>query len=312
VFGTTLTLCLYGGTAAAALCLIAGMAAWWLPCLELANDVRPFTLAGTGVLLATSVAIGDRRLMLIDAVILASTLILFLLPFVFVARWKKGETPTLRIVTFNIEATNTRYRDIIDFIADVNPDLVLIQEIDAAGAADLARGFGSSYMHMFQVGRTRNVGLALFSRHPCIESGAVDRTESKPGVIWAQVCRKALIFDVMNVYLADPFHPNEQSRHIEWLIDHVCARVRPLIVAGDFNLTPFSAKLAKFSLATGLKRHGTLLASWPADKFRPVFLIDNVFTSPEFCSAKVRAGPFLGSDHRPIIADIVSRGVVPS
>ena len=41
-----------------------------------------------------------------------------------------------------------------------------------------------------------------------------------------------------------------------------------------------------------------------------MFLIDNVFASPEFGSANVSVGPFLGSDHRPIIADITicSRG----
>ena len=50
----------------------------------------------------------------------------------------------------------------------------------------------------------------------------------------------------MNVYLADPFHPMEQARQIDWLIGHIRAQDRPLIVAGDFNLTPFSAKLTNF------------------------------------------------------------------
>jgi endonuclease/exonuclease/phosphatase (EEP) superfamily protein YafD len=211
----------------------------------------------------------------------------------------------LRIVTFNIEASNARYREIADFVAATSPDIVFIQEIDAAGAADLARRLGKSYPRMFQAGQRRNVGLALFSKHPCVETRTVDRTEFRPGVIRAHVRREATNFDVMNVYLADPFHPQEQARHIAWLIDHVRTCVRPLIVAGDFNLTPFSAKLTKFAFATGLRRHGTLLASWPADKFRPAFLIDNVLASPELCSAGVTAGPLLGSDHRPIIADIV-------
>jgi hypothetical protein len=57
------------------------------------------------------------------------------------------------------------------------------------------------------------------------------------------------------------------------------------IGAGDFDLTPFSRKLAKLAHATGLRRHGTFLASWPSD----------------FASGSVRIGP----DHRPVIADIV-------
>lgn len=310
MFSEILTPCLYAGTSAGALCLVVGLLAWQLPFFELANDCRPFALAGTGVLLAISITIGDRRLMMIDAVVFAATLLLFLLPFTLATRKKKDETRLIRLMTFNMEHTNTRKHDICAFIADADPDIVLIQEIDAAGAAELARGLEPSYVHMSHVGQSRKVGLALFSRLPCVDSGTVERNEHKPGVVSAHVRQQAANYDVMNVYLADPFHPMEQARQIDWLIGHIRAWDRPLIIAGDFNLTPFSAKLTKFALATGLKRHGTLLASWPADKFHPMFLIDNVFASPEFGSANVSVGPFLGSDHRPIIADITigSRG----
>jgi endonuclease/exonuclease/phosphatase (EEP) superfamily protein YafD len=310
MFGTMLTVGLYAGTAAAALCLIAGVAASRLPHLELANDGRPFALVGTGALLAVSAAVGDRRLMLFDGIIFAATVLLFLLPFLLVAKRSKTGALRLRIITFNVEATNTRYGDIVAFIAAASPDFVLLQEVDAAVAADLARRLGPSYAHMFHVGQSRKVGLALISKLPCVESGTVEWSEFTPGIIWARVRHEAISCDVVNVYLADPFHPTHQTRHIDWLIAHVRSRDRPLILAGDFNLTPFSAKLTKFACATKLRRHGTLLASWPARKFPPAFLIDNVFASDDFRSIKVFRGPFLGSDHRPIVADItMSRGV---
>ena len=75
-------------------------------------------------------------------------------------------------MTFNMEHTNTRNHDICAFIADADPDIVLIQEIDAAGAAELARALEPSYMHMSHVGRSRKVGLALFSRSPALLTAA--------------------------------------------------------------------------------------------------------------------------------------------
>ena len=78
MFSEILTPCLYAGTLAGALCLLVGLLAWQLPFLELANDYRLFALAGTGVLLAISITISDRRLMLIDAVVFAATLLLSL------------------------------------------------------------------------------------------------------------------------------------------------------------------------------------------------------------------------------------------
>ena len=69
-------------------------------------------------------------------------------------------------------------------------------------------------------------------------------------------------------------------------------------------LTPFSWKLNKLAHATGLRRHGTFLASWPSDFASPAFQIDNVMSTPDFASGNVRVGPDLGSDHRPVIADI--------
>jgi endonuclease/exonuclease/phosphatase (EEP) superfamily protein YafD len=150
----------------------------------------------------------------------------------------------------------------------------------------------------------------LFSRHPYINGGSIERTDSNPGVVWAHIRQENISYEFIGVHFAYPFHARAQARHFDWLIHYIRTRARPLIVAGDFNLTPFSAKLTKFAFATGLKRHATLLATWPGDKFRPVFLIDHVFSSREFYSVNVTVGPFLGSDHRPVIADIGLRSVI--
>ncbi len=94
------------------------------------------------------------------------------------------------------------------------------------------------------------------------------------------------------------------------------SQTTPLIVAGDFNMTPWTVKLQRITSATGLKRYNTFHPTWPLRvrgvRLLPFAATDNVLASPEFTAISVRAGPDLGSDHRPVVADIalVSPGAV--
>ena len=72
-------------------------------------------------------------------------------------------------------------------------------------------------------------------------------------------------------------------------------------MAGDFNLSPFSWKLNRLLLTGGLRRHLTWSFSWPAHRGMPFVLLDNVLSTSGFGA---RVGPGLGSDQRPVIADL--------
>ena len=81
----------------------------------------------------------------------------------------------------------------------------------------------------------------------------------------------------------------------------------PLIVAGDFNVTPWSqhfhTALARSGLNDCAAGHG-LAPSWPS-QFPPLGIrIDHCWASQHWRSTDVRLGPSLGSDHLPLIADL--------
>ena len=107
------------------------------------------------------------------------------------------------------------------------------------------------------------------------------------------------------IHSAWPFHPYAQASHTDWLIAWRRSITEPLLIAGDFNLTPFSWKLSKFSWQTGLKRYSTYTRSWPGHRYAPAFLIDHMFSDDTFRPLDVRVGPPLGSDHLPIIATVL-------
>jgi endonuclease/exonuclease/phosphatase (EEP) superfamily protein YafD len=73
-------------------------------------------------------------------------------------------------------------------------------------------------------------------------------------------------------------------------------------------MSPWTEKLARFEGSSGLKRYNTFHLTWPMARrdvpLLPLVAIDNVFASPQFASIAVVPGPRLGSDHRPVVADL--------
>jgi endonuclease/exonuclease/phosphatase (EEP) superfamily protein YafD len=85
---------------------------------------------------------------------------------------------------------------------------------------------------------------------------------------------------------------------------------QPVVLAGDFNLTPFSPIFTEFAaeseLTSALRGFGPGM-TWPS--FFPLLgiPIDQVFVSEEFAVADYFRAGDIGSDHFPIIVDMNRR-----
>ena len=80
-----------------------------------------------------------------------------------------------------------------------------------------------------------------------------------------------------------------------------------MIVAGDFNTTPWSPYFRDLVAAAGLRNaaegHG-YVGTWPAWFWPALIPIDHVLLKGPLVATSVRRGPAIGSDHFPIIADV--------
>ncbi len=152
----------------------------------------------------------------------------------------------------------------------------------------------------------------ILSKYNIIENGRVDRGGMPPWASlmlrWAKIEVNGTTVTFAGAHLARPFYPKLQYADVVTLADFVRHQTGPLIVAGDFNLTPWTDKLTGFTQATGLERYNTFQFTWPLHfdgiDVLPFVATDNVFASPHFAKIATQAGPRLGSDHRPVIADI--------
>ena len=82
-----------------------------------------------------------------------------------------------------------------------------------------------------------------------------------------------------------------------------------LILAGDFNSTPWSFSRRREDAMFGLERRTKALFSWPAGEVSrhrikvpfPFLAIDHVYAGKAWRTVSVRRGPRLGSDHYPVV-----------
>lgn len=291
------------GVLAAGAATVLGATVPFIPYWELINDFRPFLVLGSAALLAVAWIAGGRGVRWSAAAVLAVNAGLLVAPLVYAASSAPGGT--LRVVSFNLWVGNQKPADVVRFVTGSGADIVVMQEVDARLEAALLPALKAVYPYA-QSCAQRNCGLVLLAKREPVASGGSDRTPREAPMLWARFSNgDGREFTVSDVHLAYPFQPDWQARQIETLIRRLGELQGTQIIAGDFNLTPFSWKLNALSAETGYRRHATFAASWPGNRLLPFVLLDNLLSTPDVRSAGVAvAAASYGSDHRRVTFDL--------
>ncbi|HUU66697.1 MAG TPA: endonuclease/exonuclease/phosphatase family protein [Methyloceanibacter sp.] len=295
------------GLAAAAALTAIGVLAYWRTALDIVNNGLPVLTVGCLALLGLAFATGKRTLIGTAALLVAVNFALLLTGVAGAApEAPQGSERFLRVATFNLWGPNDHADRIKTFLAETDPDALVLEEVRQHHRAFLD-DLALRYPH-----RVGADGLVILSKYPIQADGRVDRAGFPSWmsliVRWVRLDVNGTEVELAGVHLARPFYPELQQSDIVGLTQFVQGRSGPLILAGDFNMAPWTWKLKGFTRATGLGRTNTFHPTWPMQwksvPLLPLVPIDNVFTSPHFVSMGTMVGPRLGSDHRPVIADI--------
>lgn len=213
-----------------------------------------------------------------------------------------------RFVTFNVFYANEDFARIGEYLELIDADVVALQELDATHARKLAT-YLPSYPHVY-LNAAHRYGAVVFSRWP-IEKG--ETFELIPG--GARVARVVIDWrskpvTVLGTHLHWPLSPaSARQRNAELSeLAKVATSIRgPLLIGGDFNITPWSPYFRSAVERSGLQdcaRGRGLIATWPT--FLPSFglRIDHCLVSRDWRVIGVRTGPSLGSDHYPAVNDL--------
>jgi endonuclease/exonuclease/phosphatase (EEP) superfamily protein YafD len=219
-------------------------------------------------------------------------------------------SPTFRLLSFNVWFRNPDMATTAAYIEQSGADAVVLLELTPLQAERL-RPLLPSYPH-FHIEPSR-MGAAVFTKWPVLAAESMPL--AKDGAIAArvQIDWHGTPVTVLGVHLNWPLgHRNSRFRNEELagVVAFSKAQREPLIVAGDFNLTPWSEYFSDALEESGLHdsaRGFGLARSWPAH-FAPLGIrIDHCLLSREWRSVHTEVGPPLGSDHLPVIADLSLR-----
>ncbi|MBL8893204.1 MAG: endonuclease/exonuclease/phosphatase family protein [Rhizobiales bacterium] len=286
---------------------LAGMMAPFFPVFELFNHFRPFLVAGALALSLAVWIVGSRALCLTAIAGLALNLALGAAPFLYSApKAVDASAPHLRLMTMNIWARNTDIDRMRDEILKQQPDVIVFQEF-RAHHQPLLDALRETMPYQQTCVSPAPCGLAMASKIPWTATGSFGEglQGANPPLIWADFAITATPpFRIYGVHLDWPFNPIDQAANIDWLVDYLPRTKGAYIIAGDFNLSPWSWKLNKLTAETGLRRHVTFALSWPMHRLFPFVLIDNVLATPDFATISARDAGRVGSDHAPLVVDL--------
>ena len=307
VRGSALMLGLVGATLA-----LASLGGAISPALDSLTHMTPLWLGmGVGaVILGLAFARGAERkaIVILGVVALCGAALLMRQEIWSASRYKPGPIAPgdLKLIQFNAwEENNAPARSLAWLLAQ-DADIVVIEEGGGA-ARRIIKGLRAAYP--FTSCATARCEPWIFSRKKMTASGALPRGVAGA---WAVIEDPAGPIPIIGVHYVWPLPAGRQQAQSAMLVKAASGFDREsLIIAGDFNSTPWSFTLKRQDRTLGLQRWTRALPSWPAGQFSrvatapaPILPIDHVYTGSDWRAVKVERGPAIGSDHHPVIVTL--------
>ena len=229
----------------------------------------------------------------------------------------------VRVMTFNHGTGPIDAEGLIRLVEREGIQLICFQEVeetrDPRLEAYLARGW------------FRDSRRTIASRWPIVGEVDPGTLPSREGTYWGVRLHRVRVrapsgaeFLVAGVHMPTMMYAfralaagdvGRFRRHVAWRWEQVAyLRDRldesgdlPILIGGDFNMPPDSPMLQ--ALVAGRLRLGFEDAGWGYGYTRPGRLpwirIDHLLATPDWAFDRCWVGPDLGSDHRPLIADVL-------
>jgi len=218
------------------------------------------------------------------------------------------QSRVLTLLTFNTWFRNDNVDAVANFLERSGADVLVLQEVDVPRLSEFA-ALLPSYPHHTATPKVRR-GLAIFSRTPISGIEHFEIPERVTRITRARVEWEGQQIVVFGAHLRWPisrFKAHQRAFELTMLAEHVKRETGPVLVAGDFNLTPWSQHFTRFLDASSLNDCAVgqgLLPTWPSQFWPARIRIDHCFASQHWQIRDMKLGPSMGSDHLPTIVQL--------
>jgi endonuclease/exonuclease/phosphatase (EEP) superfamily protein YafD len=304
------------------------------PRADIVNNVLPLWLLGGGVAAIVIVAgrglgfsrrtggdgIQGRLALFCAAVFLSSGM-----PPVAretIAAWQDSRIPMpvralrLTLLQFNVLKVNATPCVVAAWVLREQPDIITMEETLGRNRSILDRLRPLYPYQTSCLSRMRCSTVILSRTKPLASGGLAQGDPENQGALsaaWARFAGAGGPFTVVAVHFVRPWPWGDQRsgrRQLATFLGTIDRR--RAIVAGDFNLTPWTAAMPDQDRMFGLQRQTRFLPTWPAMIYGmatpAVMPIDHVYAGKDWQTDEIRRGPALGSDHHPLLATFRDAG----
>ncbi len=276
---------------------------WWVAELFTHFRIQYLLLGG----LALALSLVARRP--VAASVLTVCLVAQAVPVIGYLRQPVERTGTagLRIVSTNVHAANQDPTALLELVAAVEPDVVLILEHTERFARAL-ESLRDRYPHQLSAPADDAFGIGLYSRVPPDDARTV--ALGMTDAVRASVPLDGRPLHFVGTHLVPPTSESRaagREAQLASLASLTRGAEGPMLVCGDFNLTPFSPSFAAFVDASGLRPlrpPGLWARTWPVGIGGLGIPIDHCFASPGVAIVSVEILGDVGSDHYPLLVEI--------
>lgn len=282
----------------------------WL--LDLFNHFQLQYAGVLGILVVVLLCLKSWRPAALLAVFLAVPL-LRIAP-VFFNPTKPVDGQAMRFASFNVLTSNNRYEDAVKWVQQANPDVIFLPEVDEVWA-DALSPLKESHPHSIDYPVEGNFGFAFYSKFTILSQEIIPCGKLELPLLKSKLKGPDgdfIFFGAHPVPPATGFWAGERDIFLRRIAEEVKKESLPVVVAGDLNATRWCRgmkPLFEAGLIDSTCGHG-IGPTWMREHPEVAVPIDHVlFRGPSSAPGQAHAsrhqiGPDLGSDHRPVVAEI--------
>jgi endonuclease/exonuclease/phosphatase (EEP) superfamily protein YafD len=224
---------------------------------------------------------------------------------------KVDSVADIKILSINLLSSNNNSDEVLDFIINEDPDLIVLQEVNQKWDTYLS-SLGSTFPFKLTEIREDNFGLVVLSKVELIDPEKIILSNSGVPSFYFKINMDSKETHFIATHPLPPIgtdyfdYRNEQFTNLNKMVKRLNGSK---VLIGDLNTTSFSPNFNRIIEGTSLRdsRLGFgLQPSWNAQIPFISVTIDHILISKEIMVTNRMVGPDIGSDHFPVIIKIGS------
>ncbi len=222
---------------------------------------------------------------------------------------KVDSVADIKILSINLLSSNNNSDEVLDFIINEDPDLIVLQEVNQKWDTYLS-SLGSTFPFKLTEIREDNFGLVVLSKVELIDTEKIILSNSGVPSFYFKINMDSKETHFIATHPLPPIgtdyfdYRNEQFTNLNKMVKRLNGSK---VLIGDLNTTSFSPNFNRIIEGTSLRdsRLGFgLQPSWNAQIPFISVTIDHILISKEIMVTNRMVGPDIGSDHFPVIIKI--------